>query len=171
MSFSLCREEGWILRSDAGLGFKDWESLGSGRNSFPTLGVQGLWDLKPEPLPLKLLCMKQATSAPSPYGAFQRHQSAKKRHLSQQNQHQRCTVALRGAGESDPLSKESTTSKKLSPQPMFQGPMYTSDDDHTHLPFLRIAPYISKQITEKTTVQLIFHTLGRGQKKTPNSYT
>lgn len=101
MSFSLCREEGWILRSSAGLGFKDWENLGSGRNSFQALGVQGLWDLKPEPLPLKLLCMKQATSAPSPNGAFQRHRSAKKRRLSRQNQHQRCTLALRGAGESD----------------------------------------------------------------------
>lgn len=62
------------------------------------------------------------------------------------------------------LSKESTAGKKLSPQTMFQVPTYTSDDDDTRLPFLRIAPYISKQITEKITVQFLFHPSGRGKK-------
>lgn len=48
--------------------------------------------------------------------------------------------------------------------------MYTSDDVHTHLPFLRIVPYISKQIPEKTTAQFLFHATGRGKKNQPQGH-
>lgn len=92
MPFSLCREEGWILRPGAGLVFKDCWSLSSGRNSFPVLGERVIRDLKPELLPLKHPCMKPATSAPSPDGAFQKHQCALKDKNTHPkwNQHQRC---------------------------------------------------------------------------------
>jgi len=47
---------------------------------------------------------------------------------------------------------------------MFQAATYTPDNDHTRLPFLHTAPYVSKQITEQTTVQFLFHPSGRGKK-------
>lgn len=164
MSFSLRREEGWILRSGAGLGFKDWESLSSGRNSFQTLGVQGLWDFKPEPLPRNSSAWNKPPWLHHPMVPFKGIEVQRKDACPNKTSTRDVLWHSEVLGSLTPLSKESTTSKKLSPQPMFQGPMYTSDDDRTHLPFLRIAPYISKQITEKTTVQFLFHTLGRGQK-------